>query len=553
MDIQKEIGVSLAAILELKLLAHTRVLAGEAGLGRVVTSVNVLEVPDILDWVCEGQLLITTAYPYKNNTEMLGELIPRLHKAGVAGIGIKPKRYINEVPETVLNIANQLAFPIVEIPQEISFSEIISAALTLVMDRQTRVLEEIHALHQSLTRSMLSGGNLSEICSILYQRFENSVAISSDFFSSFAINTTPDKYPYIYNVLQTEKQSAQMQDELPGASLRTEDAFAQASFARITVPIYSDQILFGHIYIWEDARRINSLELSAIESVTSLIALDITKKISMLEMENSHKSGFLDDLLSSDSRRQQKALSNARLYDFNPKAAHTVAVVRPRSSKSAFRSAGKTWFRLNTNLVGILQRQIKSNSIKILYVNNDSSLVMLCEMPGLEDSATEMRSFMQNLAALLGSEYMEGEVSLGVGRVYEETTDLYKSYAEARRAVNCSHMEAGNLAFFEDLGACRLLAYDSIRQEGKAFSEEVLRALLDYDEENDGELVKTLAVYFDSGNNLTQLAERLGVHYNTAVYRMQQIRKLTGCGLDKASQGMDFRVALLLHEMWNHG
>ncbi len=553
MDIQKEIGVPLSAILELHLLANTKVLAGKAGLSRVVTSVNVLEVPDILDWVSHGQLLITTAYPYKNNTEMLGELIPRLHKAGVAGIGIKPKRYINEVPDNVLEIADRLAFPIVEVPQEISFSEIITAALTLVMDRQTRVLEEIHALHQSLTRTMLSGGNLSEICGILYQRFENSVAISSDFFSSFAINTSPEKYPYIYNVLQTEKQAPHIQEELPGASVRTKDMFADTPYERIKVPIYSDQVLFGHIYIWEDIRAINNLELSAIESVTSLIALDITKKISMLEMENSHKSGFLDDLLSSDSRRQQKALSNARLYDFNPKAAHTVAVVRPCSSKNVFRSAGKTWFRLNTNLVGILQRQIKSNSFKILYVNNDSSLVMLCEMPGIEDSATEIRCFMQNLAALLGTEYLEGEVSIGVGRMYEETSDLYKSYAEARRAVNCSHMEKGNLAFFEDLGACRLLAYDSIRQEGKAFCDEVLRPLMEYDEENDGELVKTLAAYFDCGNNLTQLAERLGVHYNTAVYRMQQIRKLTGCGMDKAAQVMDFRVALLLHEMWNYG
>ena len=48
-------------------LRRSRVLAGEIGLDNIVKSVNVMEVPDILDWVHPGELLVTTLYPLRDD------------------------------------------------------------------------------------------------------------------------------------------------------------------------------------------------------------------------------------------------------------------------------------------------------------------------------------------------------------------------------------------------------------------------------------------------------------------------------------------------------
>ena len=71
-------------------LQHARVLAGAAGLDREITFVNVMEVPDILDWVKRGELLLTTTYPLRDARSSLRDLIPRLKAAGGQGIVAYP-------------------------------------------------------------------------------------------------------------------------------------------------------------------------------------------------------------------------------------------------------------------------------------------------------------------------------------------------------------------------------------------------------------------------------------------------------------------------------
>src|ERR687886_2746169 len=95
-------GVPLREALGLPVLRRARVLAGAAGLGRPVRYVNVMEVPDILYWVKPDELLLTTAYPLRDDRAALAELVPRLAQRGLAGLAIKPARYIDAVPEGML-------------------------------------------------------------------------------------------------------------------------------------------------------------------------------------------------------------------------------------------------------------------------------------------------------------------------------------------------------------------------------------------------------------------------------------------------------------------
>ena len=82
-------GLTVAEVLELSSLAGSKVLAGEAGLGRVVEKLNVMEVPDILPWVKPHELMLTTGYPLRNTPQDLAELVADLDARGLAAIAIK--------------------------------------------------------------------------------------------------------------------------------------------------------------------------------------------------------------------------------------------------------------------------------------------------------------------------------------------------------------------------------------------------------------------------------------------------------------------------------
>src|SRR5437764_7627898 len=129
-------GVPLRDALNLPALDGARVLAGATGLGRTVRYVNVMEVPDILDWVKPDELLLTTTYPLRDDRAALAELVPRLAQKGLAGLAVKPARYIDEVPRPMLEAADQLSFPLLELPSRTALADIINAVLGLILNQQ---------------------------------------------------------------------------------------------------------------------------------------------------------------------------------------------------------------------------------------------------------------------------------------------------------------------------------------------------------------------------------------------------------------------------------
>jgi purine catabolism regulator len=78
--------------------------------------------------------------------------------------------------------------------------------------------------------------------------------------------------------------------------------------------------------------------------------------------------------------------------------------------------------------------------------------------------------------------------------------------------------------------------------EGTAL--EPFRALVEPLREHDrirrSDLVLTLKTYFAAGGNASEAADRLFLHRNSMLYRLERIQKLTGLDLK------DYRVALAL-------
>jgi len=66
-DLPARIGYALAVreLITLPSLAGSTLVAGAGGLDRIVSRVNVIEVPDILPWVKSNELLLTTGFPIR--------------------------------------------------------------------------------------------------------------------------------------------------------------------------------------------------------------------------------------------------------------------------------------------------------------------------------------------------------------------------------------------------------------------------------------------------------------------------------------------------------
>ena len=542
-------GISMNSILRMEILQDAKLLAGASGTDQIVTSVNVMVDPNVVNLVSGGELLVSTAYAVRENLPQLLELLPQLKQRGVVALGLKFNSYINEIPQEILTLCDTLSFPLFEIPNRISFSQLITPIMTTIVNNQAQMLGDIYELQKALTATMLSGGGLQSIVQTLFDRFGNSIAIYNDFFSSFVLACSDRRRESITRRMEDLVRigsSGRETDSL--MSSREVDNVDGLICNKIIIPIYSDKKKYGSIYIWEDNREITNVDLAVLEASTSLIALDMIKKISMYEMENNHKASFLDDLLVHDEERQRKSLANAEYFDFDVDAEHRVAVIRVLSGNSTI--GNSSLYKTNNSIVNILRRVSRDSSIKVLFVNKCDSIVLVFELPVHEDGnyLQHLHSFVDSAMNALEAEGILSMVSIGMGRSYADATNLWKSFNEAGRAAACWNIDDVRIHSYEDLGVYRFLSYEVLRPELVLFYNETLKVLVDYDHDRDSELVHTLSLYFRCGGNLKRLAEEMGVHYNTVAYRIQRIKELAHVSFDNADQMLNLQIALKIYE-----
>lgn len=73
----------------------------------------------------------------------------------------------------------------------------------------------------------------------------------------------------------------------------------------------------------------------------------------------------------------------------------------------------------------------------------------------------------------------------------------------------------------------------------------LLEPLVAYDRERNSDLLRTLSVFFDCGENASEAADRLFLHRNSVPYRLERIRELTGLDYRDNHDRLALRLGLL--------
>lgn len=145
-------------ILKLNSLNGVRLVAGSEGLNSIVSNMNVMEVPDVIDWVQPYEFLMTTGYQYRDAPDQFAELIPLLKEKKVSALGIKPERFIARIPESVIRAADSCGFPLFELPAQTSFSMVIREAMEKILIYDIR--HEENFVYQMLHADQISENDL---------------------------------------------------------------------------------------------------------------------------------------------------------------------------------------------------------------------------------------------------------------------------------------------------------------------------------------------------------------------------------------------------------
>ncbi|WP_018884384.1 PucR family transcriptional regulator [Paenibacillus massiliensis] len=141
--------------LEIYPLSEAKLVAGAAGTSRRMKSVNVMDAPDIADWVKSGELLFTTGFLLRDSHEDATKLLKKLHERGCAGLGVKLGRFWDSIPEAVMAEADRLNFPLLELPFQFTFSDQMNALFRAEYERSTKALQSVVSRQKELMQFAL--------------------------------------------------------------------------------------------------------------------------------------------------------------------------------------------------------------------------------------------------------------------------------------------------------------------------------------------------------------------------------------------------------------
>lgn len=553
------LGITLEKLLTLDILKGARVLGGSSGITQRVTKVNVMEVPDIIEWVSDGELLITTAFSIKDNINVLLELVPKLKSKGVVGLGIKVGRYIQELPENIIKLADELGFPIIEVPLCVSHTDLISAILTEVINDQMNMMIKMEDFNLEVMNIMIKGGGLKEIAEKLSDSIGNSLAIYENMNDNYELicDDSLDKsiidkiihdnvcLKYIRNNSDSGEIYKICEDDIGGRFLE-----------RITIPIVIEKIEYGFIFIWFDKKALTPFDNMLIESYVHIIALEFVKKLALYNMESNYKLDFFDDLLSDNKNRQNRALEKAKTFNFNKELNHTVIIILLKElylvDKFTYKKANFAK-ECMSSILFIVNKMTKLNNKKVVYVEKSDRILILYGSEAAKDAVEvkkEASSFCEKILSELKEKFIANQLIIGIGRCFDGVELLWKSHEQAKLIVeNLSKASNSNIIHYDDLGLYRILSFDGLQNELVEFCSSTIKPLVEYDKINNSELVKTLKNYFQYNGNMKKMSEKMHMHYNTIIYRLQKIKDVIGLDIEDSDNRLNLEIALKIMDL----
>jgi carbohydrate diacid regulator len=168
-------------------------------------------------------------------------------------------------------------------------------------------------------------------------------------------------------------------------------------------------------------------------------------------------------------------------------------------------------------------------------VNSDSPTT-LNTIRTLKDNAVTVHKSLSNPS--LGH-----TITIGVGQYYPDLAGLRKSYQDAKLAldVGARVWGRGRGYHIKDVGMFITLAGTS--QDRKAeLAHQILSPLL-----RDEQLFKTVQSFLASGLNLTAAAEKLHIHRNTLIYRLDKTKKLVGLDPRHFDDALQIKLGLMFY------
>lgn len=524
-------------IIELPLLKTSKIKSGKAVLGyKLVEWVSVIENP-VENFVRENEFVLSTGIGCHEDIDILLEFVKDVYDSGASALAIATGRYIFEIPEEIIQFAEDRNFILIEIPWEIRFADIIQEVMRELNHIQQHDLKRSNGIHQKLIQMILDGKNLGQISNYVEKELDLPILILNKKGNPVAGSAIQSKVFRIRNQFIKEQIKQEASTHPLHSKIRM-ISDEESNLYHLFIQTNGEHE--GEICVLSDIQyQLNQQEIHIIEHAMMACALWFTRNSDVTKAEMRLQNDFLLRVIKGENLSEEYKITKAEQFQCNLNIPYECIVGYPENLESLM----ETDFKRNPKNDNGLEQMISyikeelifaAEAVKhqMLFAYEGDFIIIFLEVTK-ESTTDSVDHFLDLLERRLHHLFPGLTFSWGIGKHKGGIGDFSQSFKKAKAALDMGRTQIGigKRLKFDEMRMNRLLLNLAINEEVQEIIAAPILPLVEYDEKRDMDLINTFKGYNRNSGNVSQTARELNLHRQSLLYRLRKIESLTGLSL----------------------
>ncbi|MCI9023526.1 MAG: PucR family transcriptional regulator [Dorea sp.] len=498
--------LTVSDVLKSDVFRDISVRAGTKGLSNTVTSITIAEDTDLLQWLNGNEILLTSLSDASLGHFSYREYVCRLAEKQISALFIKPLSLLSEIPQEILESADPYGIPIIELPRNVRFIDIITSVMALIHKNKNQYYIEIQ---NNLSVLLASGAKEEDVLNYLADYIPACISLYDD-----------------ERILISRSQS---------------DAFdsKRAVADRIKLPIMCMGEVNGYLEAVTNQVLDENLEM-LLKTAANLLAVLYLKKYYVAEIEQKYISNFMADLFEGNLEAKQIE-EKAAGYGWKTDDLCCIVSVELGSKRRPD--------KIPEALIEIARFIPKEHYY--FYIKEPCMHIMYRTHEPLSPSALygSMNKLLSELNTFINDKYRVFSFHAGISTITNTLSKIPEKISESYDALQFGHAFGSHIVKYEEMGLLRILATHSNIENFEQIIPPAVRKLAEHDKANNTEYLETLDILLGNNLNLSKTAKQLFIHYKTMLHRMNRICEIAEISLDNRQTRLDVELGVKLYMM----
>ncbi|WP_257351040.1 PucR family transcriptional regulator [Pseudalkalibacillus decolorationis] len=487
--------------------------AGVSGLDREIKWVHIMEVTQIGKLLNGNELILTTGVGWQEKQTSLS-FLKQLIEANVAGVCVELDTYISDIPEEMILLAEQYNFPLIIFKKEVRFIDITQNLNTSLMNYHYKMIADLEIISNKLNEILLLPDAFKRILRFLSKTLHVQVVYipTSEKEALFTPEIPMEQREILLDRVEGNLSKENLQKVLfPD---KKEKAFAYQS-------IQAMGHKFADLLIFSETETFNEYEQLVLDRSATALSQDLLRILYVEERKKVRENQWAKEWL--DGKHSKEDIQNY-FSALNPSFKPNGGTVSICTFDTQIDNSNITYY------LAVLRSIFEQHGFHPVITFEANQIVsILINKRGKNDWKTRVCKAIEQLIKTDQIRVEDSSAPFGIGKLVDELDQVHESYRMAKEVLLIQKKKnLVNTPFYEDLHVYRLISLVNKHSDLEQFIMEYLGAVIEYDKNNNGNLMETLKVLLDSSGSKKEASKKLFIVRQTLYHRIDKLKELLG-------------------------